>query len=207
MRLDMRFSKCVILALILTLLPATAFSAQKIVAGGTCKVVKQKVTYQKKVYTCTKSGKKLVWSKGVSAAQPKPTVSASASASASPTTSPTKSPTNPETIKLTVHYKRSLGDYENWNLWLWRNSTAGSDTDVNSAGVVFTGDDAFGKFVTLDITGMDKFDNIGFIVRKGDWLSKDIEYDRFITKFKADGTAEIWLVQGNPVIYDEAPTQ
>jgi hypothetical protein len=39
--------------------------AQKITPGSTCKVHNQKVTNQNKVYTCIKSGKKLVWNKGV----------------------------------------------------------------------------------------------------------------------------------------------
>lgn len=49
----------------LTLIPITAFSAQKITPGSTCKVLNQKIVYQKKTYTCIKSGKKLVWNKGV----------------------------------------------------------------------------------------------------------------------------------------------
>jgi hypothetical protein len=48
----------------------TAISAQKISTGSTCKVLKQKVVYLKKTYTCIKSGNKLVWSKGVSVVKP-----------------------------------------------------------------------------------------------------------------------------------------
>ena len=60
---------------VLSLIPVTAVSAQKITPGSTCKVLNQKVVYQNKSYTCTKSGKKLVWNKGVTskkvgAAQP-----------------------------------------------------------------------------------------------------------------------------------------
>jgi hypothetical protein len=113
---------------------------------------------------------------------------------------------NPSTIKLTVHYQRVAADYSGWELWLWRNSNSGTDSDVNPAGVKFTGDDEFGKIVTLDINNMDKFDNIGIVVRKGAWLAKDIENDRFISQFNADGTAEIWLRQGDPVIYYSKPS-
>ena len=112
---------------------------------------------------------------------------------------------NPALVKLTVHYQRSDNDYTNWNLWLWRNSS-GTDSDVSKTGVPFTGSDDFGKLVTVEIDNMDKFENIGLIVRKGEWLAKDISADRFISKFKEDGTVEIWLRQNDPVIYYEIPT-
>lgn len=78
MRFKGSFTKGLLVALILTLVPITAFSAQKITPGSTCKVLKQKVVYLKKTYTCTKSGKKYVWNKGiaiqpVSAPTPAPT--------------------------------------------------------------------------------------------------------------------------------------
>ena len=113
---------------------------------------------------------------------------------------------NPATVTLTVHYQRPGADYDTWNLWLWRNLGTGSDADVNKDGVKFTGDDEFGKVVTVEINNMDKFDNIGIIVRKGEWAAKDVTADRFITKFGADGKTEIWLRQADPVIYYEKPT-
>ena len=54
-----------ILALVLSLLPNSAFSAQKITAGASCKTINSKATANNKTYTCIKSGKKLVWNKGV----------------------------------------------------------------------------------------------------------------------------------------------
>ena len=113
---------------------------------------------------------------------------------------------NPAVIKLTVHYQRPGADYDLWNLWLWRNLGTGSDSDVNKDGVKFTGSDDFGKVVTVDIDNMDKYENVGIIVRKGEWAAKDVTADRFITKFGADGVTEIWLRQGDPVIYYEKPT-
>ena len=113
---------------------------------------------------------------------------------------------NPETIKLTVHYQRTEPDYATWNLWIWKNMITGADVDVNKAGVQFTGEDAYGKIAKVDINGMDKFDNLGIIVRKGEWLSKDVPDDRFITKFGADGVTEIWLRQNDPTIYYSLPT-
>ena len=113
---------------------------------------------------------------------------------------------NTETVKLTVHYQRTEADYPTWNLWLWKNMITGADVDVNKAGVQFTGEDAYGKIAKVDINGMDKFDNLGIIVRKGEWLSKDVPDDRFITKFGADGVTEIWLRQNDPTIYYSLPT-
>ena len=65
------------------LLPASAVSAQKVTPGSSCKVLNQKVVYQTKSYTCIKSGKKLVWNKGVAIKIPTPT----------PTPIPTPTPT------------------------------------------------------------------------------------------------------------------
>lgn len=57
-------------------------------AGSTCKNLGQKKVQSNKTYTCVKSGKKLVWSKGVAIALPKPT----------PTPSPT--PTTPKVLTV-----------------------------------------------------------------------------------------------------------
>jgi M6 family metalloprotease-like protein len=65
MRVTGRPTKGLILALTIALIPVNAVSAQKINPGSTCKVLKQKVVYLKKTYTCTKSSKRLTWNKGV----------------------------------------------------------------------------------------------------------------------------------------------
>ena len=113
---------------------------------------------------------------------------------------------NPSIIKLTVHYQRPAGDYANWNLWLWRNLGSGTDVEVDKNGVKFTDEDDYGKFVKIEINDMDKFENIGIIVRKGEWAAKDVSADRFINKFNSDGTAEVWLRQADPIIYYTKPT-
>jgi hypothetical protein len=73
------------MALISILLPISAISATKITPGTVCKVYLQKVTYKSKVYTCTKSGKKLIWNKGVVVVKPTPTPSPLVTSSPSPT--------------------------------------------------------------------------------------------------------------------------
>ena len=54
-----------LIALLVALIPAVAVSAPRATPGGTCKVLNQKVTNLNKSYTCIKSGKKLIWNKGV----------------------------------------------------------------------------------------------------------------------------------------------
>jgi hypothetical protein len=78
----------VLFALSLALLPVSAASAQNVIPGSTCKVLKQKVVYQNKTHTCLKLGKKLIWSKGVAAVKSAP---ASAPAPA-PTPTPSSTP-------------------------------------------------------------------------------------------------------------------
>ena len=65
MRVIGLMAKGVLVGLLLSLLPVTSFSATKISTGAVCKVHKQKVTYHGKIFTCVKSGKKLIWNKGV----------------------------------------------------------------------------------------------------------------------------------------------
>ena len=60
------------LVLVMALIaPLNATAAIK--AGGSCKKVGQTSTYAGKKYTCIKSGKKLVWNKGVVVPTPTPT--------------------------------------------------------------------------------------------------------------------------------------
>jgi len=112
----------------------------------------------------------------------------------------------PATINLIVHYQRPGGDYQGWNLWIWKNLTSGADVDVDSNGVTFTSADDFGKIATVKVDGMDKFENLGIIVRKGAWDSKDMGDDRFITNIPENGNVEIWLRQGDPTIHYSIPT-
>lgn len=81
----------------LALIPEVSFSASKITPGSTCKVYKSKVTYQNKVYTCIKSGKKLVWSKGVVVKKPTPTPTPSKTSIQKPTPTPTSTFTSKPT--------------------------------------------------------------------------------------------------------------
>jgi len=113
----------------------------------------------------------------------------------------------PDTVTLTVHYQRPGGDYNGWNLWIWKNSDQNSlDTPISPTGVQFTGNDDFGKVVTVKIEGMKSFKDVGIIVRLNDWAAKDIDDDRFITEFDANGNAEVWLVQNEKPIFSNRPS-
>ena len=72
MRIRRHLTKGVSLALVLSLSPVAAFSAQKVTAGSLCKVVNQKITYKNVNFTCLKSGKKMIWSQSPKTAS-KPT--------------------------------------------------------------------------------------------------------------------------------------
>lgn len=87
------FFKGLLIALSLALIPVAATSAQKITPGSACKTVNQKVTYLNKTYTCVKSGKKLVWNKGVAIAVPTPSATPTPTPTPSATPTPTPTPT------------------------------------------------------------------------------------------------------------------
>jgi hypothetical protein len=79
------------LVLSLTLLISVAQAAVK--AGSACSKLGSTSTVSGKKYTCIKSGKKLVWNKGVLVAAPKPSSSPTATPTPSATTTPTPTPT------------------------------------------------------------------------------------------------------------------
>ena len=84
-RIKGSLAKGLLIALAISLIPATAISAQKITSGSKCKVQKQKVVQKNKTYTCIKSGKKLVWNKGVRViVKPTPTPSATPTPTSTP---------------------------------------------------------------------------------------------------------------------------
>ena len=97
MRIKGSLAKGFLIALAISLIPVAATSAQKVTAGSKCKVFKQKVTHQSKVYTCIKSGKKLVWNKGVVIVKPTPTPTPT------PTPKPTPTPAQEQIWSVTEH--------------------------------------------------------------------------------------------------------
>lgn len=107
MRVRAKILIAVQVAIVLALLPVSAHSVQKITPGGACKTYKQKVVYSGKTYTCSKSGKKLIWSKGVAVFKPVPTPTAtpevSATSTPTPVTTPTPTPVTTPTPAAVLH--------------------------------------------------------------------------------------------------------
>ncbi len=98
-------------------------------------------------------------------------------------------------VEITVHYQRADGDYEDWNLWLFEEGGQGEE-------ISFSEEDAYGKTALVRKTS--EKTRFGFLVRKGNWVEKDIDADRFFES--AGGKAEIWLKSGDPEIYLEEPS-
>jgi hypothetical protein len=99
MRIKGSCVKGVLIALGIALIPITAGAAENVAPANACKVLNQKVVYQNKTYTCIKSGKKLIWNKGVAVAVTIPM--AIPTPTATPTYAPTPSPTSAESATQT----------------------------------------------------------------------------------------------------------
>lgn len=96
---------------------------------------------------------------------------------------------------MIVHYHRFDGNYEGWNLWIWAKGKDGKAYE-------FQAEDAYVRRLksSSNVSGADE---VGFIVRKGEWEAKDVDVDRFVSlsKVNADGVLEIYLVQGAETVY------
>ncbi|OAA31194.1 pullulanase [Kosmotoga arenicorallina S304] len=95
---------------------------------------------------------------------------------------------------LILHYHRYDGNYDGWNLWIWPHkpeSLAGKSYE-------FDHEDDFGPFAI--ITFDEKWEELGFIVRLGEWEKKDVNADRFV-KIPENGIAEIWVLEGEMDFY------
>ena len=90
------------IAFIATSLGIPADAAVK--AGSTCKSKGQVSNYQGMKYTCIKSGKKLVWNKGVAVVKPTPTPTPT------PSPTPTPTPTPTQTFKPFIYTNKCQPD-------------------------------------------------------------------------------------------------
>ena len=93
MHIEVSLVRGLLISLTIALIPVAAVSAQKISPGSSCKVLDQKVIYSNKTYTCIKSGKKLVWNKGVAVEKPTPTPTPTPIPTPTPAPTPTPTPT------------------------------------------------------------------------------------------------------------------
>ncbi|MFA6801298.1 MAG: type I pullulanase [Acholeplasmataceae bacterium] len=106
------------------------------------------------------------------------------------------------TTDLYIHYYRYDGDYTNWNVWLW----ASEPESLEGASYDFEEDDTdtifnYGGVVAkISLEGdLSDTTKVGIIIRKGEWLEKDIATDRFITiSDETDsGIVHAYLVQAD----------
>ncbi|GAA2589412.1 pullulanase-type alpha-1,6-glucosidase [Winogradskya consettensis] len=97
-----------------------------------------------------------------------------------------------------VHYQRSAGDYDDWNLYAFGDIDESSQTSYPQ-GQKFVGEDAYGRFAWVKLKPGAK--SVGFIVVDKNGV-KDVAADRFLDP---SVNPEIWLKQGDPAIGTKAP--
>lgn len=104
--------------------------------------------------------------------------------------------TEADSLKMVVHYHRFDGNYDGWNLWIWAKGSDGKSYE-------FKTEDSYGKKAEIEIEGASSAEEVGFIIRKGEWEAKDVDMDRFVStaKMNAEGVLEIYLVQGAESVY------
>jgi len=85
-----KIALAVLVFISLAMLPSSAANAPK--AGAPCKKVGTTTTANGKKFTCVKSGKKLIWNKGVKVSVPRPSATPTPAASPTPTVTATPTP-------------------------------------------------------------------------------------------------------------------
>ncbi|HHU24258.1 MAG TPA: type I pullulanase [Acholeplasmataceae bacterium] len=107
------------------------------------------------------------------------------------------------TDTLVVHYYRYQNDYNGWNFWIWPYAPVNGDGyayQLAKEGTTFMVDD-FGAYsvIKLSETTITPNSTAGIIVRRGEWVEKDISIDRhfFIPATSENGEHHIYLVQND----------
>jgi hypothetical protein len=99
MRIKGSLATGVLIALGIALIPITPAAAENVIPSSACKVWNQKVVSQDKTYTCMKSGKKLIWSKGVVVVKPTLTSSSTSTSADAPAVTPTNTPSTTSALE------------------------------------------------------------------------------------------------------------
>ncbi len=97
----------------------------------------------------------------------------------------------PDQSVLIVHYHRPDGAYADWNIWAWPDGGEGGRFN-------FDGETEFSRYATLAFPK--DVPLVGMIVREGEWVSKDVDRDRF-ARLSPGGVAEVWLVAGDDRVF------
>ncbi|MGM0608607.1 MAG: type I pullulanase [Candidatus Muiribacteriota bacterium] len=91
-------------------------------------------------------------------------------------------------VELTINYHRYDGDYDDWNIWVWEEGKEGGAYD-------FTQKTDYGVSTKLELEEPSK---IGIIIRKGEWIEKDVDEDRYVY---IEEDEEIWLLSKDRNVY------
>ena len=98
-------------------------------------------------------------------------------------------------MQVFVHYFRYDDKYKKWNIWGWIG-------DKEGLSYAFNDEDDYGKIFKMNLKDLNGAQQLGIIMRKGDWDSRDIDQDRFIDLTKAkDEVLHVYLLEGDPNIY------
>ena len=132
--------RLVALLIPMVLVASNSYAAVK--AGSACSKAGSKSVSGGKSYTCVKSGKKLVWDKGVlvPVAKPAPSASPSASAKPTPAATPTVKPT-PTPIAVSVTFENLIENNANISYTAWKKTSEiiAASTSKTGSLSVFTG--------------------------------------------------------------------
>jgi arabinogalactan oligomer/maltooligosaccharide transport system substrate-binding protein len=97
-----------------------------------------------------------------------------------------------DTITLRIHYNRPDENYEGWNVWLW-------DSGMNTATLLeppYEFEQIDGEMVcTVELNSCTN--EVGYLIRLGDWEDKDIYEDQFIDLSNIIcGTVDVYIESG-----------
>lgn len=163
--------KSLVSLILIFALVAPMNATASIKAGGSCKKAGQTSTFAGKKYTCIKSGKKLVWNKGVAIAKPTPVATAVPTPIPTPTVTPTPTPTvtptpTPTSIPIYTGGAGSLTNLqvsfelpilpqpsEGFNLKLWIHDPNDSKKPLSSTGIWFNKDNEGWKSIRANGDG------------------------------------------------------
>ncbi len=104
-----------------------------------------------------------------------------------------------EQVHVTLHYYRFDGNYDGWNIWAWPYGREGAEHRFSESG-------EFGITASFTVDSMEHSPKIGFIIRKSvrgnEWDQREIG-DRYIEWADADGSSEVWIIQGDARVYED----
>ncbi|WP_226681998.1 pullulanase [Sutcliffiella horikoshii] len=105
---------------------------------------------------------------------------------------PTKAIAETGDKRIVFSYERPDGEYDGWNLWIWN---TGVKDNVQHDFTEFKDGKAYAIIEVSDTA-----ENVGFIVRKGDWAAKDFDGDRYIQVNKNDHITKVHVTSGQEEI-------